>query len=205
MTFCIWMLLATASFQQASLNVPTMTRPAIDNAFSEGEWQGATKIDLADGGEVWVGADDEAVYFALHKMPPGRFGFGCFFLYSADRILVLHASAQLGSAVYRQKGDLWFPDQEKYTWKVPDKMWREEHWQAGVSPKGTQEFAISRKLFGAQPVVALGYLVIEKRNQRSVPWPDALNDDTQHLRLLSGFNPGERQFKPITWQKLALP
>lgn len=192
-------------FQNDPVRVPAMTKPTIDNALSEGEWQAASKIPLAEGGYVRIGADAETVYLALGNVPPGRFGFACVFLHLEDRVMVLHASAQLGSAIYREKDGQWYPDHEKYEWKVADRMWREEHWQAGVRPKGTQEFAISRKILGTQPVIALGYWLVENRQERAIPWPDGLDDGTQNLRLLAGFNPGGLQFSPARWVTLSLP
>lgn len=204
LVFCFWFLLVWGVEDEA-VSVPVMAAPVLDNRVDAREWATAKRIELPGQGKVLLGGDRETLYFAVEEMPSTRFGFSCIFVKTADHILILHASAQLGSATYRPQNGVWQPDHPKYVWKKAELMWREEQWRAGVNPEGSQEFAVSRDLLGDQPTIALGYIYGGQKGVAAVGWPAALDDGTRNIKLLSGYNPADLSFATDGWARLKLP
>jgi len=169
------------------------------------EWADAARFELPDGGAALLGTDGETLFLAVEDVPEAKFGFGCLFVAAGNDVWVLHASAQLGSALYKPRGATWSPENQKYVWKKADVVWREEQWRAGVSPKRAQEFAVSLQRLGAEPRIALGYILLRGRKPEAFGWPAGLNDATRDTQLLSGFNPDGLTFQTGLWARLLLP
>lgn len=190
--------------------------PRVDGLVEEGEWQGARVLPLAGGGTVQILHDGEDVYFGLSGLPGKGYGFGCLFLAFPDRVLVLHASAQLGSAVYEQGRDgnrSWNPRSSTYTWQRAKTIFPAEGWMADVSLRDGsrgREFRVSRGLLGRVAVpakVALGYVVQTQAGESAsviTSWPPGLSDAVVNRALLEGRNPDGLSFRPESWAQLEL-
>lgn len=134
------------------VEVPHVRAATVDGVIDEAEWRGAWRTTLSQGTEVRLMHDGRRLFVGLSKLP-GTAGWGCAFVAPAGRspVRVLHASAQLGSAIYDAAGagasssGAWSPRSATYEWKVAERLVREEGWMANVSAKGdaaAREFAI---------------------------------------------------------------
>ena len=133
------------------IEVPKGSGVDVDGVVGDDEWADAAHFVVEGSASVLLKSDGESLLLAYRGFPKGAFGFGCVFVLRDDAVHVLHASAQLGSAVYRAQGEAgWGPDSEKYAWKKPERMWKEEGWMANTNPQGAQqEFRISFEALGA--------------------------------------------------------
>lgn len=136
------------------VEVPHVRAATVDGVIDEAEWRGAWRTTLSQGTEVRLMHDGRRLFVGLSKLP-GAAGWACAFVAPAGRspVRVLHASAQLGSAIYDAAGagasssgsGAWSPRSATYAWKVAERLVREEGWMANVSAKGdaaAREFAI---------------------------------------------------------------
>lgn len=138
------------------VEVPHVRAATVDGVIDEAEWRGAWRTTLSQGTEVRLMHDGRRLFVGLSKLP-GTAGWACAFVAPAGRspVRVLHASAQLGSAIYDAAGasvssssgasGAWSPRSTTYEWKVAERLVREEGWMANVSANGdatAREFAI---------------------------------------------------------------
>ena len=203
----MWMILAVMLWtgdEPVTVTVPEIEgEPVIDNRLASDEWAHAAVYELAEGGRVLLARHGQTLFLAFDQMPEARFGYGCIFVHGRGGIEILHASAQLGSARYRRQGSSWMPENKKYAWKKADVIWREEQWQAGTNPEGTQEFAVDLDVLGKEPRIAMSYILLGKE-RRVVGWPAGLDDDTRNLELMGGWNPEAMVFQTARWARLRL-
>lgn len=138
------------------VEVPHVRAATVDGVIDEAEWRGAWRTTLSQGTEVRLMHDGRRLFVGLSRLP-GTAGWACAFVAPAGRspVRVLHASAQLGSAIYDAAGAsaisssggsvTWSPRSTTYEWKVAERLVREEGWLANVSANGdaaAREFAI---------------------------------------------------------------
>jgi hypothetical protein len=188
----------------AAIAVPEGAAPRVDGVVAADEWTAAHQIEIGAGARLHLMHDDNNLYLAVSGVPAHGFGLACVFISEGELVHVLHASAQLGSAVYAPAGDGFDPRATEYAWKEPDALMREEHWVASVIDArdgSSQEFAIALDRIALTPgtvsaPIALGYLYLDsdtdKDDQRMsglLTWPAGTSDAVANKELLGGWNP----------------
>jgi hypothetical protein len=203
--------------------VPFGPAPQVDGKVTPDEWRGAHRVEIGAGAHLSLMHDGAHVYLAVSQVPAHGFGLACVFIAEADRVHVLHASAQLGSAIYApSKGELFDPRSKEYAWKPPADILREEGWMAGRVGEGSdgsaQEFRIALTRLGLSPdatitslPIAVGYSYLNSDTDRDdnemsglLTWPSRTGDAVANIRLLGGWNPDQVRFAPERWARLTL-
>jgi hypothetical protein len=127
---------------------------------------------------------------------------------SSDTVLVLHASAKVGSARYIAHGDsaarLWRPTSKSYEWKKGDSLYTEEGWMADVAPRDGakgREFRISRRTLGERRL-AIEYIVqTTGENSKRVRLPASLTIDP---KVPDGWNPDSIAISQEEWPRIRM-
>jgi hypothetical protein len=211
----------TAQVQPAdtTIAVPKGTAPRVDGVVVPDEWAAAHRIEIGAGARLHLMHDDKNLYLAVSGVPAHGFGLACVFISEGELVHVLHASAQIGSAVYAPAGDGLNPRAKEYAWKEADVLMREEQWVASVIDTrdgSSQEFAIAFERLALAPStvsapIALGYLYLDsdtdKDDQRMsglLTWPAGTGDAVANKELLGGWNPEHLHFARERWARLRL-
>lgn len=203
--------------------VPFGAAPQVDGKVTPDEWREAQRVEVGAGAHLYLMHDGAHVYLAVAQVPAHGFGLACVFIAEADRVHVLHASAQLGSAVYVPSGGERFdPRSKQYAWKPPADILREEGWMASSVGKGSDgsahEFRIALARLGLGPgatttslPIAVGYSYLNSDTDRNdnqmsglLTWPSRTGDAIAEVRLLGGWNPDQVRFAPERWARLTL-
>ena len=79
---------------------------AIDGTLSPGEWDDAAKDAFSDGSELFLMYSEGYLYLGIRANTPEMIAGNVFVAYD-DRVEILHVSAALATAVYRQDADRW--------------------------------------------------------------------------------------------------
>ena len=189
---------------------PAMAEVVIDGTATPGEWSEADVVKLENGGEAMLLPSDESLQIAV-RGPEG--GWAHVYLSSGDRILILHASAALGTAEYRRNGDHWTAIRE-FEWGVRDRTMsdsaraeRLEHleregWVAstnGMGEGGLIEFRIDRNRLSKDSRLAIVYAASADAPHY---WPSTLGDATLEEQLIFGTTPAQLVFDPAQWGDL---
>jgi hypothetical protein len=187
----------------------------IDGNLTPDEWKDATRAELTSDGSVFYKADTDAVYLGLRG---DTTGWATVYL-TADAgktVYVLHASAALGTAIFRQTGDRWSLTQS-FEWaarhtddntaaKTARQAFYQQHgWIANVSDGGgnrEREYKISRSFFtGGSLQLAVVYAA-ETRPLTLQHFPATLADATLNLPLIRGETPADLAFDIVHWQPI---
>ena len=86
--------------------VPHGKSQAIDGEILPGEWDNAIREIFKDGSELCLMNSDGYLYMALRANSPDTI-VGNIFIDQGDKILILHASAALGTGIYQKESDQW--------------------------------------------------------------------------------------------------
>ena len=190
----------------STIEVPRGRAPTIDGVVHTAEWKGAVVRPLEGGGRAYFLHDSTDLFIGLADLPGTGWGYGAAMLGSPDTILVLHASAKVGSAVYVSDGDsstkIWRPVSKSYAWKEPARLFAEEGWLADVAPRDGskgREFRIARRMLGDRRL-AIAYIVqTTGENSTTVRLPASFAIDK---RVPEGWNPDSIAISPEAWMPL---
>lgn len=163
--------------------------PTLDGTVDADEW--------GDGKELRIRHDKQHVYVAV----VAKSGITTLFVESDKKVLALHSSATIGTAVYKKTEEGYAAEREFAYKKPSDEFFKKEHWRATTMRDGQAghvEFQISRKLFGKAKKIRLAAYVV-RGGPPAMAWPKGLKDGTTNAQLLFGKTPGELQFDPKTW------
>lgn len=202
-----------AGAQGQPIQVPKGSSITLDGKLSAGEWTDALRLNLTNGGELLLKSDGAHLLVAMKGAP--KQGWGHLYLTDGKDIHVLHASAALGSAIYRQEqGNVWQPATQ-FKWELRDRSLSEQAvaaraayletngWVAttnGMGEPGQVEFKVAGKFKqGQEMAIAVAYISDPKAMQY---WPQSLKDDCLKAELASGFTPAALKFDQGTWAKL---
>jgi hypothetical protein len=187
--------------------------PTLDGTIAPGEWDRATHATGTGQLEVWTLSTDSALYVAVRGAGDGFPHLG---IARGDTVLILHASAALGTArfvgpgeVKRRVGEWEFRvrgGEESEGSGEAREFYRQEGWVATtirMGRAGETEFKISRRLLNAFPASPASLAVAYWAEGQGVThWPAGVNDDFALERMVQGFLPEEARFRPETWQAL---
>lgn len=210
--------LAQASEKPADakdLTVPMGAAIDLDGKIGEDEWKAALRVPLEGGGALYLRHDAKYVYVGLRGE---RQGWAHVYVKRGDEVVVRHASASLGTAIYaKSDGGKWQPKKGFPTaggeWALREtaltpeartlreKFLAREGWVATNNNMGKTEIelALARNGLGEQPVLAFAYM---SDPTKPLLFPPKLADGCTSAELLVGNTPRELAFAPDTWARL---
>jgi hypothetical protein len=193
-----------------SIIVPSGDPATIDGTLSPGEWDKAIVEPFADGSELLLMQAGEYLYLGIRGNTPEMI-VGNIFVYQGDEISILHSSAALGTAIYRQDGNTWQQIQD-FTWQVRDSshsdaaqakrdtFLEQEGWVATNSRMGTPEvLEYQIEITGDRLRMAANILRGSNPDEK-IPWPADLDDDC--IKPTPGGLPENLNFSPDQWATL---
>lgn len=180
--------------------------PTLDGEISPGEYDGGTTLTGSTGLVVHVRTTDDAIYVAASGTPGG---YPHLATTRGDTVLVLHASAALGTARFAGPAST-KSLVRRPNWEVRnagtgasgvaarDQYYRREGWTATTVEMGTPgvtEFKVSRALLlsGAPLAVTFWSGGAVQR------WPTGLNDDIMAVPMIQGPIPATATFTLAEW------
>ena len=188
------------------------TRVTIDGVLSPGEWDAAYVETFADGSELLLMCDAAYLYLAIRATREEMIAAN---VYTSENkeVIIHHASAALGTAIYQSAEDGWLKTQDfEWTCRATDNseasqeerhsFLKEEGWLAANSRMGTpNELEYQIKVTGEKVTLAVAFMRSSEQERR-VFWPLDLADDT--IQPTPGGLPETRTFFPETWMVLDL-
>jgi len=185
------------------------TPPVVDGKVNPVEWKGATHVGLSEGqGEALLLHDGNYLYVGIIGFRPGIASL-CY--PNKNGVVVLHASAALGTAAFEQADGKWrlthpFNWTNRDTGKSPEAMADREKfltskgWFANTNPIAQLMREYQLPIRGKQEVaLTIGFYTIEPGKQILGSWPPNLEDDCADLELASGYTDREFSFDPSKW------
>jgi hypothetical protein len=210
MTGLIAAALPCAAFEfTTTFPVPRAQPPKIDGKLGEKEWAGALRVDLEGGGEMLLEQDGEYLYVAVRTEKPG---IASVCVDRGTTIAVLHASAALGTAEYRQEHTSWMRA-KAFEWLVRDtsgsaasrrvrqQFLASDGWYANTAskPATVREFQISLSLATEKGRMPLAVAFLSNEDESVSYWPEDLSDDCRSADLILGKTPDTLEFVPARW------
>ena len=190
----------------AALDVPRSTAPVIDGTIAAEEWKGARRVELTNGGHALLLHDGTFLYIALRGP---RTGIASLCMPQGNDVAILHASAALGTAVFKDglvtREFVWTNRDTKDT-AARDKFLAAEHWFANATPRGHVDREIQIAIDGRKEIpLTIAFLSFApNEEQRIHVWPAALADACASMELASGKTEGTLEFDRETWGVLRL-
>ncbi|MFN0241542.1 MAG: hypothetical protein ACKVWV_01490 [Planctomycetota bacterium] len=197
------------------LAVPLGAAIDLDGKIGDEEWKGALRLPLEGGGALFVRHDAKNVYVGLRGE---RQGWAHVYVKRGDEVVVRHASASLGTAIYaKSEGGKWQPKQGfpaaggewalRETTLTPEvralreKFLAREGWVATNNNMGKTEIelVLARKDLGERPVLAFAFVCDPTK---PLLFPPTLSDGCTSAELLMGNTPSELDFRTDTWSRL---
>ena len=200
-----------AALRAQSIDVPAGAQIVIDGTIGEAEWAGARTETMEGGGMVFLRRTDTTLYVGVRGTADG---IAHLCVATGDAVRLLHASAAIGSAVYRRSGE-GFAKATDFDWQLRDPALtgaaaaaraaylEREAWVGTVSRMGPaveREFAVARRAWAGGPIrVAVGYVTLPARAVSR--WPAGATDCAA-AELIAGFLPDTASFRPDAWADL---
>ena len=189
---------------------PVVAEPIIDGIINDQEWQKAALYHFDDGSEVYLMISGNHLYLAIRANGGGMIA-GNVFLAEEDRIMILHTSAALGTALYQENGEQ-YKKIKDFSWccrsKIDDeasqvareKFYAEEDWLGINSFLGVENELEYKILLEGQPdVLAVNFIYADDDGDKQV-WPVGLKDGV-NLPSSGGF-PEIIEFSVKDWISL---
>jgi len=193
--------------QQHTITVPWGQPPVIDGTISPGEWDNAIVEPFADGSELFLMFSEGYLYLGIRANTPEMI-IGNIFVDHGDEIAILHTSAALGTALYKQGMDSWQQTQG-FVWRCRstdnsetsqserDAFLDEEHWVAANARMGTpNELEYQIEMSDETLRLAVNFIRASNPNEK-IPWPTGLDDDC--IKPTPGGLPEELYFSLDRW------
>lgn len=197
------------------VDVPRIaTTPRVDGSIGTKEWKDAIRVPLGGGGQAMLQHNGTYLFIALVGR---RNGIGTLCTLKNGEVHVLHASAALGTAVFKPEGNKWISTRP-FVWTNRDtgpgeeaqaerkKFLDAEGWFANARPDGSpgREYQIRIDRRGEIPLT-LGFMGFVKKGEFELAtWPDNLADGCGDLDLGSGYTDRDYPFDPKTWGVAAI-
>jgi TolB protein len=201
-----WFHLEEEPDNPSTIFAPQGAPATIDGVISQGEWDSALPIDLANG-ELLLMHADGYLYVGIRS---DRLGLGSICVLADDEISVLHSSAALGTATYEKAGDEWL--------KIRDFLWtnrevssstqaleertdhlERENWLASNGLTGRyNEMEYQIEMTDDEVRLAVTYLMSPDYETTDF-WPDTLGTGCRNFEPLQSDAPEAVLFAPETW------
>jgi hypothetical protein len=198
---------------RTTLLVPEGTVPAIDGTLSDGEWADAQEISLDDRTTLFLKHADGELFLGLSARAMGVVS-PC--IVRGDGVWVLHASAALGTAIYKQSTDAWARTQG-FTWSCRgtgfteaaieerEAFFEREGWLGTIGYLGIRtHFEYRIDLFGEDSLTILFLFLGPGYPRRVLTWPGDLSGAVEYVALVEGPLPETMPFDIGTWARLVV-
>ncbi len=198
------------SLESTLIADPVIEDPIMDGIINDQEWQNAEVHLFDDGSELFLLVSGEHLYLAIRSAGSGMIA-GNVFLREGSRIMILHTSAALGTAIYQEEGEM-YQKIKDFSWccrsKIDDEASRivretfytEEGWLGQNSFLGTvNELEYKIKLGGQPDKMAVNFIHADDVGEKLV-WPVGLKDGVS-LPSSGGF-PDQIGFSVEEWMSL---
>jgi sulfatase modifying factor 1 len=194
------------------VNAPNGSPPTLDGTISSGEWSHARQELFSDGSELLLMHHENYLYLGIRANTQGMIA-GNIFVNHDNQVLVFHASAALGTAIYEKRSDTWEQTQA-FSWRCRgtsnsssaiaerETFLQEEQWLANNSRMGTpQELEYKISMPNGSLQLAVTFMRASDINAR-IYWPVGLNDDC--TKAPQGEFPTTMHFSPFTWMTVTV-
>lgn len=189
------------------IHIPKGNGPVIDGRFSEGEWDGALKTDLVNGGELMLMHDGGYLYMGIRSR---EMGFGSICTLDEDRVSILHSSAGLGTAIFEWNGEDWRRIQQfaYCCWEATssrlNEFLQEEAWVASLGTMGIPD-EMEYQIAIPDGTLTLAVVYVDDFTfETALYWPPDLEDDCLELALIPEDPPERLMFSPETWVTIVI-
>ena len=192
----------------STIDAPALAGPVTtDGTLGDAEWRDAWRQSLASGATLRMGYNDQGMAIGIESEGLGVLSI---FLEVDGKILVVHASAQLGTAVYERAENSWNPTTHfAYEPPSPD-FWKREGWRCSVvqpGGAGDMECLISWRRLGlgesaddgGKDTVRIRVTHASFADGDVPAWPPKADDDTTNRALLMGQTPERLAFDSRQW------
>ncbi len=196
-----------------TIPAPAGTSPVVDGTITAEEWQGARRELFKDGSELLLLRHGEDFYLGIRARGEGMIAANLF-VESGEGISIYHASAALGTAVYKKDSGDWRLARN-FSWRCRGtddsekaraeraSFFREEGWIASNSRMGApHELEYRIKTKPASFRLAAHFLRASDPAIK-IPWPADLDDDT--LKPTPGGLPPTLRFSLQKWAVIGSP
>lgn len=189
------------------LTIPAGISPTLDGVLSEGEWDDALILSLAEDTLLYE-KYAEGYLFVGVKTEPGAQVVGNVYIAREDRVEILHASHALGPATYHLEEGVWVLE-KPFAWSCRtlgfsssaiaerQAFLETNGWLATVVNLGATEHMEYRIAIEDEPMRMLFRFDVHREAQEMLTWPV----DTA-IGLAPGPLPQEAAFCPEEWCEL---
>jgi len=183
--------------------------PTIDGNIDQQEWAGAERHALSGGGELLLLKSGGELYVAVKG---GARGIASLCIGDREQVEVLHASAALGTAVYKRHDRSWVRS-DAFAWEARDRaapadqlaaerarFFADHQWIANASSAESpnREFRIQLTPTRRQ----LGVAFLDTAAMRAAHWPANVLDGCVETELLRGDAPKLLRLNPQRWHEV---
>jgi hypothetical protein len=195
---------------QTAGSAPPAQTVTLDGRVDEAEWKAASSRPLEGGGTVRLMFGDNLLYVGIRGPAEGT-AHVC--VGSGDEVRILHVSAAVGSALFRQAGGSWTL-QSPFSWSLRETALtgapaaartaylQKEGWVGTVSRMGREtdrELIIDRTRFKSPLRLAVAYVTTTGGGLGGVSrWPD-LRDSCSDQKTVAGHLPETARFLVNDW------
>ena len=189
-------LLAAA---QDEFPVPPGTAPTIDGTIASGEWEDAASIELDEDSTLYLKYANECLFLAVRGT---TMGIPSPMIIRGEDVVVLHASAALGTAVYTRHGDAWVQTQS-FVWRCRDRgfgeaavaereaFFEQEGWLGTIGYLGARTESEVQVLLDGPTLRMLLLYMEATRPAKVLSWPAPPEETAHYLPLITGPIPTE--------------
>lgn len=208
------LFLSGAAFAEAPLlrAVPLGTVPTLDGTLSDGEWNDALLLSVAEDVVAYLKHAEGSVYLGIRGTP---YGVGSPCIAVGDVIHVLHSSGSLGTAVYTNIEGTWSLSRP-FIWECSyssltttaenclSSYLEENGWRAPNGRMGeSTDFEFEILVDGDELSMLFLFLNVEPE-MHVVSWPADVATSHDYLELARGNLPAEMTFQLSDWLTLQL-
>lgn len=192
----------------ATLDVPRAAAPVIDGAIVADEWKGAVRVELTNGGHALLKHDAKFLYVAITGP---RNGIASLCMPEGHDVYVLHASAALGTAVFkdgRATREFVWTNRDTKDVAARDKFLAADHWFGNATPPNAmspiREMQI--ELRGRDEIpLTIAFMSIARNEEPGIHfWPAGLDDACASIDLAAGKTEGTLTFDRAKWGVLRM-
>jgi hypothetical protein len=188
------------------LHVPHAASPIIDGTIAADEWKSARTVGLTNGGQAMLQHDGKYLYVAITGP---RNGIGSLCTTDGEDVRILHASAALGTAVFRdgqRTRDFTWTNRDTTDVAARAKFLDAEHWFANAMPRGSREREYQIALEGRKEILfTIVFMSFAPNEEQQIHvWPPELKDACASIDLARGVTDGPHTFEPEMWGRLVL-
>ena len=179
--------------------VPRGTVPVLDGKLSEEEWSDARIIQLNADERLFLKHADGYLYLGIQAT---ALALPTPLVVRGDKVLALHASAALGTAIYVREGTAWNLRQG-YVWQCRmlgfsefavaerARFLDQQGWLATIAYLGTPSQCEYQIAWGDEPLTFLFLLLVGPEPLRFVSWPIPAIAAAQYEDLVMGGTPAQ--------------